>query len=311
MNNKESNFISVVVYLHQKETKAYDFLSAINAVFEENFNKYEIICVSDDANESVLSDVRRFKTEHTKSIISIVKMGFSHGLEAAMNAGVDLAIGDFIFEFDSCYMDYDKELIMEIYKKALEGFDIVAAVPPKRNSKLSSRMFYRIYNRFSESEGKLSTQRFCMISRRAVNRVSSYSRTIPYRKAVYASSGLNIYNYEYKPAENMGLGMKFEDVEKNDTAADALILFTNLAYKVSMFISGLMALFMIVSGCYTIVVYFGQDKPVEGWAPIMGLVSAGFLATFIILTIIIKYLDVFLKLVFKKQKYMISSIEKL
>lgn len=311
MSNKESNFVSAVVYLHREETNAYGFLQMIFRVLEESFKKFEIICVDDDAKESVVGDVRRFKEEHKDAIVSIVKMGFLHGLEASMNAGIDLAIGDFVFEFDSCYVDYDENLITSIYQKSLEGYDIVAATPPQRQSKLSSRVFYSIFNHFSDSKEKLMTERFRIISRRAINRVSSYSKTIPYRKAVYASGGLSIFSLNYEPIKVPESGIRFDDEGKNETAVDALILFTNLAYKVSMFISVVMALFMIVSGTYTVIVYFGADKPVEGWAPIMGLVSAGFLATFIILTIIIKYLDVFLKLTFKKQKYLISSIEKL
>ncbi len=309
MNNKQSNFVSAVVYLHKEEAHAYQFLLTIHEELEKHFEKYEIICVDDDTNEKTLADVYRFKDESVRASVSIVKMGFCHGLEAAMNAGIDLSIGDFVFEFDSCYMDFSPELLFVVYEKMLEGYDIVAATPPKGKSRTSSRMFYGIYNHFSDSNEKLLTERFRMISRRAVNRVSSFSKTIPYRKAVYASSGLRMCHLDYHPQNPQGV--YFGDTEKNDTAIDALVLFTNLAYKVSMFISGVMALFMVVSGLYTVISYFGADKPVEGWAPIMGLVSAGFLATFIMLTIIIKYLDVFLKLTFKKQKYLISSIVKL
>lgn len=310
MNNKESNFISAVVYLHQGETNTFNFLNMINSVLTDNFKKYEIICVDDGVDEVVIDEVRKFKAENTETIVSIVKMGFQHGLEAAMNAGIDLSIGDFVFEFDSCYIDYKKELILQVYRKALEGFDIVTAVPPKKQSKVSSRMFYSIFNHFSDSEEKIMTERFVVISRRAINRVSAYSKTIPYRKAVYASCGLNLYNMEYDVSEQRS-GVKVNDEEKGNTAIDSLILFTNVSYKVSMTISVIMAIFMIIAGTYTVVSYFGINKPVAGWAPIMGLIAAGFFAIFVILTIIIKYLDVLLRLIFKRQKYLVSSIEKL
>lgn len=311
MNNKENNFVSAVVYLHKGETNSHSFLNMIDFVLEENFEKYEIICVDDGVEENVIEDVRKFKQENESAIVSIVRMGFQHGLEASMNAGIDLSIGDFVFEFDSCFVDYDKELIMSVYYKALEGFDIVAATPPRKQSKASSRLFYSVYNHFSESDKKIMTERFQIISRRAINRVSAYSKTIPYRKAVYASSGLNVCYMEYKIRRSVDTGVKFDDEEKENTAIDALILFTNLAYRVSVFISIVMAIFMIAAGTYTVAAYFGTDRPVEGWAPIMGLVAAGFFAIFVILTIMIKYLDVLLRLVFKKQKYLISSIEKL
>jgi len=313
MNQKENNFVSAVIYLREggEETYSGHFLNMVNTTLAENFKKYEIICVNDGADETVVEEIHKFKSEHKEVIVSMIRMGFRHGLEASMNAGIDLSIGDFVFEFDSCYVDYDRTLIMDVYRKALEGFDIVAATPPQRQSRLSSRLFYGIYNAFSDSNIKLMTERFQIISRRAVNRVSAYSKTIPYRKAVYASSGLNIYNMEYSTTDVQMSGVKSDDEEKGNTAIDSLILFTNLAYKVSVTISILMAVFMIAAGTYTVVAYFGADKPIEGWAPIMGLIAAAFLAIFIILTIIIKYLDVLLRLVFRKQKYLISSIEKL
>ena len=125
MNNRDNNFVSVVVYLHKKEKNIFYFLQFVNNVLEYRFKKYEIICVDDCAEEEVIEDVHKFKEENENVIISIIKMGFSHGLEASMNAGVDFAIGDFIFEFDSCYVDYGEKLIIDVYEKALEGYDIV------------------------------------------------------------------------------------------------------------------------------------------------------------------------------------------
>ena len=308
MINKESNFASAVIYLNGNNDNLVDFLTMIDNVLGSNFKKHEIICVNDSDDDSEISAIKEFKKTNSNATVSIVTMGFTHGLEAAMNAGIDLAIGDFVFEFDNCYVDYDEKIIMDVYRKALEGYDIVSAIPPK--SKASSKFFYGIYNKFSESEYKLKTERFRVISRRAINRTSSFSRTIPYRKAVYASSGLKVSEIKYNAITKTS-GKLISDSEKNNTAMDAVVIFTNLAYKVSLFVSVIMAMFMVLTGVYTVVMYFGQNKPVAGWAPLMGLISVGFFAVFVVLTIIIKYLDVLLKIVFKKQKYLISSIEKL
>lgn len=312
MNNKEKNFISAVVYLNKEEINIYRFLNMVTSILTENFINFEIICVCDAVEDKLIREVHKFKSENEKTIISIIKMGFLHGLEAAMNAGIDLAIGDFVFEFDSCYIDYNSSLIMSMYRKAVEGYDIVFAAPPQNQSKFFSRIFYHIYNHFSNCDEDLRTERFTLISRRALNRASAYNKTVPYRKAVYTSMGFPVYYMDYELSDNLNIsGKKNSDETKNATAIDFLILFTNLAYKVSSILSVIMAIFMITAGVYTTIIYFGKIKPVPGWAPIMGLISAGFFATFILLTIIIKYLDILLKLVFKKQKYLVSSIEKL
>ncbi len=168
-----------------------------------------------------------------------------------------------------------------------------------------------MYNCFAHGEGRLATERFQIISRRAVNRTSAYSKTIPFRKAVYASCGLKIYDMEYMSRTEGVIGSRFEDAQKKNTAVDALILFTDLAYKVAVSLSVLMAVLMVVAGVYVIVVYLGENKPVEGWTAIMLVMTAGFFATYLRLPQAIKYLDVLLRHVITRQKYRIASIEKL
>lgn len=309
MNDKESNFISVVLYFKENETNETQFLNMIYSVLEKNFKKYELICVSNYANAIATEKVKKFKKEHEDLNISFIHLDEKQGLEECMNAGIDLSIGDFIFEFDSCYIDYDKSIVMEVYRKSLEGYDIVAAVPPARQSRLSSKMFYKIYNYFSDMKD-LTTERFRIISRRAVNRVSAYNKIVPYRKAVYASVGLETSYIRYTTIKDIS-GEVNSDTQKNKVALDSLILFTGIAYKLSFTLSILMAVFMLSTGLYTVIVYFSKHIPVEGWAPLMGLISAGFLAIFIIMTVVIKYMDLLLRLIFKKQKYMVVKIEKL
>ena len=309
MNEKENNFVSVVVYFQENETNETNFIEMIYNILKINFKKYELICVSNYTNEIATERVKKFKQEHNELNISFIHLDKNQGLEECMNAGIDLAIGDFIFEFDSCYIDYKADIIMDVYRKLLEGNDIVSAIPPANETKFLSKIFYKIYNHFSDTR-PLTTERFRVISRRAINRVSGYNKIVPYRKAVYAATGLEIEKLEYDVKEN-STGKLQGDILKNKVASDTLILFTDIAYKISFTLSTIMAIFMLVVGVYTIIAYFSIHKPIEGWAPLMGLVSAGFLAIFMILTIIIKYLDILLRLIFKKQKYMVINIEKL
>ena len=212
-----------------------------------------------------------------------------------MNAGVDLAIGDFVLEFDSIIIDYNMNKIMEVYQKALEGFDIVNASPNDKKRKTSA-FFYKLFNTFSGNQYKLNTETFRIISRRAINRINSMNKTIPYRKAIYSNCGLKmttiVYKSELKSKNRLN---KSQRRERRETAIDALILFTDISYKFCI----TMALIMIMA---TIV---------RGWTTTMLFLSFGFFGIFAILTIIIKYLSIIVNLIFKKSKYIIESIEKI
>lgn len=309
MNEKENNFISAVINIQPNETNIIPFMEMLYTLLEKHFKKYELICVSNSSSSYIEEQLKKFKSSRSQINVSLICLDNRQGLEECMNAGIDLSIGDFIFEFDSCYIDYEPQLIFDIYKKALDGYDIVSAVPPQKKSRLSSRLFYKIYNHFSDTKA-IMTERFRIISRRAVNRVSGYNIMVPYRKALYVSIGLETFNMLYKTIDTPS-GILPNDVHKNHVALDSLILFTDIASKISLALSSLMAIFMLGTGLYTVIVYFSTHKPVEGWAPLMGLISAGFLAFFLLMTVLIKYMDLLLKLVFKKQKYMVVNISKL
>jgi glycosyltransferase involved in cell wall biosynthesis len=312
LSNKEKNFISAVFYVHNNENEIEPFLTMLYRVFEKNFEKYEIICVNDYSTDASVEKIRSFAAGKSDLIINIINMSLYHGLELSMNAGVDLSIGDFIFEFDSLYIDYDENTIMDVYYQSLKGFDIVSAAPEKAR-KITSKIFYHLYNKYSGSAYKLRSENFRILSRRGINRVHSISKTIPYRKALYANSGLKMYTIIYKRnnSDRISYHSRQKSGNRRDIATDTFIMFTDIAYKLALILSAILLLSTIGSGIYTCIIYFGINQPVAGWTTTMLLLSGGFFGVFLLLTVIIKYLSVLVNLVFKKQKYLIESVEKI
>ena len=308
--NKEKSFVSAVFYVHNDADILENSLKRIHDTLAERFSQFELICVNDASTDQSVEKIHNFAEKVSDCTVTILHMGRYHGIELSMSAGTDFSIGDFVFEFDSLPIDYSPNLIWEVYQKVLTGYDIVSAHPQKVKRK-SSRLFYWIFNRFSNSSYTLTTERFRVLSRRAINRVIASSKARPYRKALYASSGLKSTSISYHNELLPYPHSKEQQRDRRNTAADTLILFTDVAYKLSLAFCVLMLVFMLVAGIYTCVTYFGQQRPVEGWAPLMGMLSAGFFGIFLILTLVVKYLDIILKLIFQRQKYMITSIEKI
>jgi dolichol-phosphate mannosyltransferase len=123
----------------------------------------------------------------------MIRTSYYQGLERSVTAGVDLAIGDFVFEFDTSDLRFEPSLIMDIYNHCLEGFDIVSASPNAKSS-ASSELFYSLFNRHSQTQYPLTSEDFRIISRRAINRVNQMSSFVLYRKALYVNCGLKSDN---------------------------------------------------------------------------------------------------------------------
>ncbi len=308
--NREKNFISAVIYVHNNEKEIQYFLEKLDDILNKNFDKFEIICVNDASTDKSVELIKKIANKIPNTMMSIVNMSYYQGLELSMNAGVDLAIGDFVYEFDNILIDYDLKVIIDVYQKSLKGYDIVSA---KSNGKkhLSSRLFYAIFNKNSNSAYKIDTETFRIISRRAINRVNSMSKTTPYRKAMYAKCGLKITSIVYRNVKDIKTKFTKENSNtRKDLAIDSIILFTDVSYKFAITMLIIMMLVAIFTGVYTIVMFLCA-QPIEGWTTTMLLLSFGFFGIFLVLLIVIKYLSILIDLIFKKQEYIIESVEKI
>jgi len=302
---KEKNFISAVVYVHNSENYIREFLEKILECLKNNFEKYEIICVNDSSSDKSTDIIKEVGKSVETSIINIINMSYFQGVEKSMLAGVDLAIGDFVFEFDSTIIDYDINEIMNVYKKSLQGFDIVSASSNKK-MKITSRLFYKIFN---NNVLDMKTESFRILSRRAINRINIISSNIVYRKAVYYNSGLKTSNIVYEVKKKIKENSN-ETRYRRRLAVDSMIYFTNIGFKISFILAAIMMAFSILGFIYTMLVYLWLKNPIEGWTTMMIFMSFGFFGLFLLLSILIKYASLILETTHQKQKYVFESIVK-
>ena len=310
MVNKQKCFVSSVIYVHNAEKRISDFLEVIIGAMEANFEHSEIICVNDCSDDRSLDVIRDCSSIAKTTNITVINLSYFHGLEFAMNAGIDIAIGDFVFEFDTTFIDYDPQEIISVFMHSLEGFDIVSA-SPERKERFSSALFYWVFERYSNNRYKLSTESFRVLSRRLINRVKSMNRAVPYRKALYVNSGFKTDVYKYKVVGSHNNKMdKREKAYRSGLAVDILLLFTELGYSFAKYMTIAMMILSILMLGYSILTYF-MANPVEGWTTTVLFLSISFFGLFGILTIVIKYLQLIVNLIFKRSHYVYESIEKL
>ncbi len=311
IKNKEKNFISIVVYLHRDGNSIKSFLQDVLPIYQNNFLSYEFIFVDDGADADELTFIKEElgKYKNNNLIVQIIHMSFYQGIEHAMKAGVDLAIGDFIFEFDDISCQYTEEMIMNIYNLSMKNYDVVS-ISPKRGTKFWSKLFYMVYNRYNRGNYPIQTEVCRVLSRRVINRINKLNTCIPYRKAIYSFSGLRVYNVKYDFTVKSISTFRNSKLKFN-TAIDSLILFTDIFSKITQALAIVMAIISLIMIVYTFVMYFSHRDIAPGWASMMGMISFCFSGLFFILSVIMRYFDVLIRLIFKKQEYLIMGIEKL
>lgn len=300
-DNKEHNFVSAVVYTQNDNAPTVDFLQRLYAVLEEHFLQYEIVVVNADGAQNSNTRLKDWARDMDKPL-TVVNMSLHQPHEQCMNAGLDITIGDYVYEFDSVDMPYEPELIWQAYETAMQGNDVVSVCPQKVSG--SSKLFYSLFNNNSNAAYKLRTDAFRLVSRRAINRAHAMNENLPYRKATYAACGLKMAELEFAGKQAAKTSNRL------DLAMDSLILYTNFGYKFSLGLALLMLFGTIFMLGYTAFIYI-VGNPVNGWTTTMLALTAGLTGLFAIMTIMLKYMTLILKLIFQKQSYLIEGIEKL
>lgn len=305
-NSKEKNFISAVVYCHNDASSIGDFIKHLDHTLAENFLKYEIIVVNDASTDESVDIVKAYAAHKEGLVISILNMSYYQGLEASMNAGVNLSIGDFVYEFDAAYADFDWDILIRVYRHSLSGYDIVSA-RINQKPRLFSRLFYKVFNRYAKLQHKIGIETFRILSRRGINRIHNITQSIPFRKAAYANCGLAVDTLTYSPVNKV---IRKHHDDRSRVAIDSLILFTDVAYRVTVGLALLMLLISVIMAIYALT-YWVYESPVEGWTTTILFMAFGFCGLFAIFAMVIKYLQTLVNLSFKKKDYLFESIIKL
>ncbi len=142
--------ISIVSPVYRAEKILPILVSEINLVMEKIGEDYEIILVDDRSPDNSWEVMKVLSSQNPK--IKSIRLSRNFGQHSAIFAGLTKTKGDWVVVMDCDMQDQPKE-IAKLYKKALEGYDIVLGQRENRKDKflkkLSSKLFYKVFNYLS------------------------------------------------------------------------------------------------------------------------------------------------------------------
>lgn len=308
---KEYKFASAVIYIHNEQKNIQTFIKMVYNFLQSHFYKFEIICVDDASGDDSVKRIQKIVKQEELLNVSLISMDIYQGREASMEAGVDLSIGDYVYELEWIDMSdpiHYEDVLWEAYSTALKGYDIVSYSSNKPKS-FSTSTFYKIYNKSNLNYTPLTPERFRIVTRRAINRVSNMNNAIVYRKALYSNCGLK--------STVLGEGkleVKFvqKNVQRNKSklGTNVLLAYTSFFQKISLVFNVVLGINFICA-LMVVAVNLVQKDVVSSitmiWLGISLLASILGLLTLFVL----KYQELILELILKNEKYIVGSVDKL
>ena len=226
---KDRKLISIIVPCLNEEEAIPIYYEHIIPILSKIDQDYELIFVDDGSTDNTAKLFKDYaaQNEHIKYII----FSRNFGKEAAMYAGLSKSKGDLVAVMDVDLQD-PPEKLLEMYDYIEnEGYDCVATrrVTRKGEPKIRSwfaRKFYKLINKWSQTEVVDGARDFRLMTRKMVNTILSMKEYNRFSKGIFSFVGFKTKWLEYENIERCAGVTKWNFHKLFVYAIDGIVSFT-------------------------------------------------------------------------------------
>jgi polyisoprenyl-phosphate glycosyltransferase len=177
--------ISVVSPVYQAAPIVPRLVSEVSSALEDITDSFEIILVDDRSRDDSWNAIKQECNKNSR--VRGLRLSKNFGQHSAITAGLSLAKGNWIVVMD-CDLQDRPDQISTLYRKALEGYDIVFARRRlRRDSRLKrfySRAFYSVFSYLTETAQDAAIANFGIYHKKVIDAVLGMDDNIRYFPAM-------------------------------------------------------------------------------------------------------------------------------
>ena len=294
LNDFSDSRLSVVVPVYNEQEVIESFLTCCISVLRDHFQWFEIILVDDGSTDLTIEKCLPFIHQYPQ--IRLLKFSRNYGHEIASTAGFDHAEGDYVVLMDGD-LQHPPELILEMMKKAREGYDVVCAQQKERpmESKFRrffSKMYYKLSKRMTGLEIPEGHGNFRLLTRTAVESLKKMRENNRHLVMLFAYMGFDAASVYYDCPPRAAGQSKYNFKKLIHLALDSIIGFSGRPLrtmaKFSILISFVM---MMYAGFILIQKLLSPEHLIDGLASVIFLIAGLFSILFLFLAVISEYIS--------------------
>lgn len=266
--------LSVVVPVFNEVDVLPEFHQRMSAVLAGLGCAYEILYVDDgseDGSQELLRDLR-----NTDTTVALLELSRNFGKEVALSAGLDHATGDAVVIIDADLQD-PPELVTSFVTEWLAGYDVVYGQRSERRGEsplkqFTAHWFYRLLNRLSDVEIPRDVGDFRLLSRRAVDALTSLPERHRYMKGLYAWIGFPQKAVAYVREPRVAGATKWNYWRLWNFALEGITSFSDLPLKVATYMGLITSTAAFFYGLVMVVRTLFWGNPVPGYPSLVVIV---------------------------------------
>ena len=270
------NKLSIVVPCYNEQETIYPFLEATQKVEQQMKDQliFDYIFVNDGSKDDTLTILR----DVAKRFDNVHYLSFSRnfGKEAGLLAGLVAADGDLVTVMDADLQD-PPELLIDMYQKILEGYDVVGTRRADRKGEpvirsFFSKMFYKIINAVSDTEMVDGARDFRLMTRQVVDSILDLGEVNRFSKGIFSWVGYNVTYIAYENRERVAGETSWNFWSLLKYSMEGFINFSEAPLNMSLWAGAASFLASILGVIFIIVRKLTVGGSVDGWASLVCII---------------------------------------
>jgi len=262
--------ISIVIPVYGCATCLEKLYTRLVGTLTKITNNFEIIMVNDTSPDDAWQTIKSLAQKDSR--VKGINFSRNFGQHRAITAGLDYAQGDWVVVMD-CDLQDQPEEILKLYKKAQEGFDVVWGKRVQRKDtffkQLGSKLFYKIYDYFTEKVTDSSIANFSIVSQQVIGEFKNFKEQNRNFPIFIEWLGFNVTQIDIDHAEREEGKSAYTLKKLINFAIDSIVSQSNKPLRLSIQFGFIISLLSMLYSLYLIMRYFLYDIPVEGWTSVM------------------------------------------
>lgn len=266
----KKHLLSIVVPCYNEEDTIKLFLAEAHRVELQLGNQldFEYIFINDGSKDNTLNVLKEISNYNSN--VHYLSFSRNFGKESAMLAGLEHARGDFITVMDADLQD-PPELLIAMYDKIQEGYDVVGTrrknregEPPIRT--FFSKLFYKVINIISDTKIVDGARDYRLMTKQVVDSILEMGEVNRFSKGIFAWVGYDTYYIPYENRERVAGESSWNFWQLVRYSLEGYINFSEALLSIATY-SGILSFIASIFGILFVVIRkVTVGGSVNGWA---------------------------------------------
>ena len=261
--------ITVIVPCYNEQEALHYYYEEMSRVMNEMKEvDFELLFINDGSKDKTLEVIRELASKDER--VKYISFSRNFGKEAAMYAGLEASVGDYVTLMDADLQD-PPALLKQMYDYIKnEGFDSVGTrrvtrkgEPPIRS--FFARKFYKIINKMSDIEMVDGARDYRLMTRQVVDSIISLKEYNRYSKGLFSFVGFDTKWIEYENVERVAGETKWSFWKLFKYALEGITAFSTTPLIFSSILGLIFCFVAFIAIIFIIVKTLVYGDPTAGW----------------------------------------------